>query len=607
MGSQHLIVTDYDCFDEINKTTSHRPLVVSFDDVIVDRPNHTDVDTARIDSYVDEPNKLISDADYELMRKWLCDLWYHQGIDGGHLIQNSFIFLFAKQFIRQFRMMRQLIETVTPDTVTVYTENKPIYDSFEVGDKRLHVPILAQLCSHFDLPLNIKRRLTQNRVADRIFRAMGTPMLRLTNTITDEVTVKRSDGQYCDAKLLFHLANTNNLNVIEPVLKELNRQGANCLVTYQSHGVTNFGRKEIETVRDTVPFPVIAFESIHSRSVLQQTRHVLSGLRKEWNRLDADSAKQDRFKLDGIPVWEALRDQFWLYFGFHFPRVRRYIEMAANVLETVNPSAILVKADGPTPVRTMVNVANERSIPTVLVQHGLEKPINDYIPDSRHIAVWGEQSKAFFEAKGIKDDRLYVTGAPHFDYLRSFECDESHIRTELGIPTEHDIVMLASQPFDDTVRRKLVYAAIKSVNKIRNVSLILRPHPREDLALHLNAAECESNVVVSPEASIHDLLTLSDVLLSVRSTVILESCLLETPVLLLTFTEEGTNPFYSTSNGFPEIDDVKNLSPRIKSVLGPEGRSLREQQPSFGCQFAHNIDAGATDRIIDLIEMVSHR
>jgi CDP-glycerol glycerophosphotransferase (TagB/SpsB family) len=312
--------------------------------------------------------------------------------------------------------------------------------------------------------------------------------------------------------------------------------------------------------------------------------------------------------LDGISVWDALHEQFWFYFAFHFPRVKRYIETATEALNILNPSVVVVKADGPTPVRTMVNVANERSIPTVLVQHGLEKSISDYVPDSRHIAVWGEQSKTFFAAKGVSDNRLHVTGAPHFDYLQSFNCNERAIKADLGIPADDKVVMLASQVFADSVRRQLIDAAIESLNHLQNVSLILRPHPREDRELHLQAAESSpANVVVAPDVNIHDLLTTSDVLLAIRSTVILEACLIGTPVLLLTFTAEETNPFYSAENGFPEIDDPTDLAPRIESVLGSEGEVLREGQPSFGREFAHNADGKATDRIVNLIEQVKNR
>lgn len=609
MGSKRLIFTDYDCFEELGDPTGERPpLVVSFDEDIVTGRHVSGVDTAHIESYVDDPSDLISDADYTLMREWLSGLWSHRGIDGGLLIQNSFIFLFAKQFVRQFRLVKGAIESEAPDTVTVYTEGRPIYDFFEVGDERLHVPILMRLCSHFDIPLTVERRVTRNRIADTVFRAIGPPALRLTDTATDGITKYQSDSPGTNAEILLHLANTNNLDVIAPVLDELDNRDADLLVTYQSHGVANVGRTQIETVRDTAPFPVSAFESFGDRSIRQQVRHVVSGRHREWQRLDTDASEQAGFVLDDVPVWQALRDQFWLYYGFHFPRVRCYIETATDVLETVDPSAVLVKADGPTPVRTMVNVANERSIPTVLVQHGLEKSINDYVPDARHIAVWGEQSKAFFEAKGISDDRLHVTGAPHFDYLQSYECDETAVKANLGIPDGNDVVMLASQVFDDAVRRKLVDAAVESVSRLEDVSLILRPHPREDRALHVDAAEsAPANVVVAPDVNIHDILTTSDVLLAIRSTVILEACLLGTPVLLLTFTAEGTNPFYSADNGFPEIDDPDDLAPQIESVLGSAGRTLRQRQPSFGRQFAHNADGGATDRIVDLIVRVSNR
>ena len=604
MSSQQLIFTDYNCFDELRRTSFDcPPLLVSFNTNLVTGHHYAGIDTAHIESYVDGTSELISDSDYALMREWLSDLWYHRGIDGGLLIQNSFIFLYAKQFIRQFRMVRCAIESIEPGSVTVYTKTKPLYDFFEVGDERVCVPIVARLCSHFDLDLTVESRLNQNRVTDEVFRVIGPSALRLIDTVTDGVTKYRSGGCYGEADILFHLANTNNLNVIKPVLEELHRRNTNLLTTYQSHGIGNVDWSQIDTVRDSVPFPVTAFESFNDRSVFQQLCGGLSDFDDEQRQLNTDNSS---FELDGIPVSEAMREQMWLYYNFHFPRVRKYIETSINLLNRTKPSVVLLKADGPTPVRTIANVANKRSIPTVLVQHGLEKPISDYVPDSEHIAVWGEQSKAFFQAKGISDDRIHVTGAPHFDYLQSFKCDETQIKISLDIPEDHDVVMLASQVFDNAIRRQLIDAAINSVEKLQDVSLILRPHPREDRKLHIQAAESTSaNVAVAPKMNIHDILTTSDVLLAIRSTVILEACLLGTPVLLLTFTAEKTNPFYSADNGFPEIDDPSELMSYIKSVLNADDRTYRERQPSFGRRFAHNADAKATDRIVNLIQRIS--
>jgi UDP-N-acetylglucosamine 2-epimerase len=601
MGTNNLLLTDYDCFNSCNVDTDGS-VVISTDQTAREAAKKNGYDVRQPEDYLTDTENLISDADYDRMRNWIKTIETHRGINIGHQMQNSFIFLFGEQFIRSFRTLRIIIMAEKPQHVFMFTTGRALYDSFRTGDKRFHPPSVRMLCERLNISLTTSYAHTLTRLKNLMFRAVGPTSLSAFNILSGNYIRLRDEQPIQNPIVMCHLSNVNNLDVIKPVLVEIQRRGISALVTYQSHGSLNYGRSELKSVSETLPTPVYPFEIFGGRDVRHRIQSIKQDLKKEWTYLDK-TIESSEFELDEVPVWKAIREQFWLYYNYQLPRVCRYIETGLEALNHINPDVVLLKADGPTPVRTVTNIANEQAIPTVLVQHGLQKPIKDYIPDSSHIAAWGKRSSSFFESKGIEKDRLHITGAPHLDPLHCYNCNQTAIKRNLNIPEDDDIVMLVSQPFSDEVRSTLITAAVDSINQLDNISLILRPHPREDSQLHERAAQkSPEDVVIAPDSNIHDLVTTSDLVLAVNSTVILEACILDTPVILLTFTTEDPNPYYCEKNGFPEINDPANLGVKIHSVIDSDSDTLASSQPSLGWQFAHNADGQATQRVVNLIE-----
>lgn len=605
MSSHKVIFTDYNCFDQlVSSEDDTTRIVVSIDDAVVEEGKRRGFQCRAATNYVNDNESLVQDSDLTKIREWLSNLWEYNGIHIGLTIQNTFLSLFGREFVRQFRLVQSIIKSEDPSSIAVYTDVHPQYKFLEVGESSLYLPVIQSLGSHFEIPVDIEYRYSWNWFADRIFNLIGPNVLRLIDHATERAIAMQDRARFDDAEILIHLANTKNLDVISPVINELNKRNRSILVVAQSHGFFNLKTDNLNKLRGTLPVPVRSYESFQNRSLHRRTKRIPSLLSDRWNSINNDPTFTDQFELDGVPVWKALEEQFYIYFTLQMPRAGKYVETCRQILNEVSPRVVLLKADGPTPTRSMVNVAKSLNIPTVLVQHGLRHPNMNYVPDADHIAAWGEKSAKIFRKKGVTDDRIVITGAPHFDYLNSYDFDISALKNRHSIPDDHAVVTLASQPYSKRVRENLIRSTVEGLESLDGVSLVLRPHPREDVSLHRQYADQTStNVAVTPNENIHDLLMASNLLFAINSTVILESSILGTPVVLLTFTGEDRHPFYSSENGFPEIANPNNIGPCVSKYLDKQ-EVLADRQPSFGRRFAFNRDGEAYRRVADLVEDV---
>ena len=604
MCASTLVFVDYDCYGSVVRGDDVQ--YVAFSDALCDAASGYGLQCTNGLDYVGDPGELIEDADYDRMRTWLEGQFVYEGVDLGLMMQNTFMFNFCRQLFRRFRTLKSVVDGETPDRIVVYSRGRARYEWYDVGDERVDPALVHAVGSETETPVTVHEKSRSTKLRDTGFRVAGPRILPVAERLTESY-LRLTSGNHPDGgtEVLVHLANSNNLDTITPVLRTLVDRGRSVRVVYQSHGFFNTdteGRREL----DDTGASVRPFETYQDRSVYRTAKATRHRLRERWRDVSGDPLLKSRFELDGTPVWEAIKDRLWLYYRVQFPRLVKYVETGARTLDRERPDVVLTKADGPTPVRTFVNVAKSRGVPTVLVQHGVKSPVNDYVPPSEHVAVWGEAAKGFFEQKGLDSERLHVTGAPHFDGLADYEADREHIRASLDIPNDHAVVTLASQPFDDEIRRSILDSVLTYVAPLDDVTVVLRPHPREDNNLHREFADrSDGTVRLAPEADIHDLVAASDLVLAINSTVIFEASLLGTPVLVLSFTDERDHPFYSPANGYPRVTAPDALPESVTDALRDGHNTLRDRQPSFGREYAHNADGRAVERIASLVERLA--
>jgi len=283
----------------------------------------------------------------------------------------------------------------------------------------------------------------------------------------------------------------------------------------------------------------------------------------------------------------------------------KYIETCRNIFKTERPDIIILKGDGPPPTRTFTTIAREQGVPTLMIQHGRQDSSRKFISITDHVATWGEYSAEFFRGQGYPEEFITVTGAPHLDHLTSLKGEPSSLRDTLNIPSSDSVITVVSQPVQHADRRDLIEAAINAVSDLVGTTLVLRPHPREDVSLHETmSASTQANIVVADTVEILDLIRMSDLLIGIRSTALFEASLMNVPAFPVEFLTEKPDEFYKAN--FRTIIDREELKAVVERTL--ENSDYRNEvlskQPHLGRQFAHNEDGRGTQRIVDLVEKI---
>jgi len=550
--------------------------------------------------YVTE-GPLVDDDDFDRMRAWLAELDSYEGIDLGLLLHSDFIQLFGHELFRQFRLVSQILEEEEPHAVTVVTEGRAAYEFLEYGGDRLEPSIVEAVCGAESVPFVVETRSSIPGLKDRLFERVGASGLLSVERLTEIGTrVVDRDGS-SGSRILFFLGNVHNSSRVRPVLSKLEEFGHDPLVIVQSHGFLNFDPGGLDEFRDLAR--VRSFESYQDSDVYGTARDERSRLADSWSAIRRDEAFTSRFTIDDRPAWRALEDRFRLYYDLQFPRMVKYVETCRRILQTERPEIVVLKGDGPPPTRTFTRVAKDYDVPSLLIQHGRTVDSRMFIPITDHVAVWGERSADLFERQGFGETDLTITGAPHLDVLADHRVDRSAFVRSLGIDETDRVVILASQPFREADRVTLVESVVRQIAPMDGVSLILRPHPREDRTLHRRMAEeAGSSVVLPPDTALFDTLAASDLLIGCSSTVLLEASLLDTPVLAITYLENQPDAFYT--DHMETVDRESNLPEVVERLLFDEKyRTDRlSEQPRLGREFMHNEDGRANERIVDLIE-----
>lgn len=239
------------------------------------------------------------------------------------------------------------------------------------------------------------------------------------------------------------------------------------------------------------------------------------------------------------------------------------------------------------------------------------------------IAVMDDRARAEMVREGFPADRLVVTGQPAFDALTAFRAtwtsgDRDAIRHDLGASGAL-LVLFASQPLTDmailTVNREshidergVLRAVLASLEEMarttdRDIVLVVRPHPREQLAASDIPAGERVRVVLSREGRPWAVALAADLVVGMTSVLMIEAEWLGCSVVSVQPGGERTDPFARDTHGaLTRVYDVTQLTRALQDALASGASNAARSHPDAGPP------QRATDRIVELIHsmMVDH-
>ena len=239
----------------------------------------------------------------------------------------------------------------------------------------------------------------------------------------------------------------------------------------------------------------------------------------------------------------------------------------------------------------------------------LTYPVPSYV-EGLNIAVMSPSAKDAYIKMGVPPEKVFVTGQPGFDRILQKKFNKNQLMTELRIPKDKNIVVLATQPLVGIIwtkedRKKFIEIVCSAMSDFTDKQLVIKLHPAENIEIYqeILAGIGEDKAIICQDVDIHDLLNACDLLMTVHSTVALEAMIFDKPVITINLTGKPDLFPYAESGAAIGVYKEEDLVSAISKVLyDPRVKENSEKnRKEFTYQHAYKLDGQASKRVADLI------
>jgi len=275
--------------------------------------------------------------------------------------------------------------------------------------------------------------------------------------------------------------------------------------------------------------------------------------------------------------------------------------------------------------RRFIAAANRLGIPSLSVldfwsnytlRFSDESGVLGPLPDE--IAIMDDVARVEMMAEGFPSERLVVTGQPAFDSLarerQGFSpTRKSELRSSLGLQGRDLLLVFVSQPlrsfcsgpgnpthfgYDEVTVLTALVPALERIARAypEQVTLMIRPHPREELAPYRRYGSEGIRILLSVEGDTREYLMASDLVLGMNSVALVEACVLGCAVVSLQPALAMPDPLPTNRWGWSipvySFDGIEStLEPLVREAVRRD--SLRARTETF----LPRILPGAAERI----------
>ena len=327
---------------------------------------------------------------------------------------------------------------------------------------------------------------------------------------------------------------------------------------------------------------------------------------KKYKNFLQDKKLQALFSYKDISLWEQLESTFYqMTFTPYFPLWMKLIDSLTLIFKKTKPKAIFLPYETGPLALCFIVAGKKTNVTTIGIQHGViadnwkfyslepldvNHPFGFPLPTK--ILLFGDYSKRILLKNGYPSNKLISFGNPvFFDLLKKEEILQNlDIRKKHKIPKEKTIILfttLSLQKFKSWSKSNhnteiWTYLLTHYANQ-QNFFLIVKPHPDEDPKIYEKIAEKfnASNILVTKQ-SLYEFVYISNVVLSMFSTTIIDSLCFKKPVIQIEFDDvESPIPFSQLGVTIPT--NLDNLSEKIDHVLSHdyEKQHLLENSTKF--------------------------
>jgi hypothetical protein len=291
-------------------------------------------------------------------------------------------------------------------------------------------------------------------------------------------------------------------------------------------------------------------------------------------------------------------------------------------------SGLVVTLDWIPAMRHLVYAASQIGLPTILVPHEsvfakqsmyyVHPRLKIDLPACDIVCAWGDLQESIFIERGYPSHRIVKTGSPKFDYIERVRAsnDRSALRV-LGLEPSLPVITFVAQPLDSQYDQK--EARLAQENALRGLvswasgraQIIVRMPPSRDEVFTpqlIDEITRSSNMrvdradlyLLTPEETIE----VSDVVVSVNSTMLLEAALCGRAAISCKFLE-----FEQIWDGLkiPVASDSRELTVALELALSSRDEIINRYDYRWAANAFSNgaFDGGAANRISSVLSDIA--
>ncbi len=349
-----------------------------------------------------------------------------------------------------------------------------------------------------------------------------------------------------------------------------------------------------------IPYSWIEFYA--DRTFNDEIKKIKKWVKSAWNDISNDKKIRELFDKKSY-LEGALK--YFLVDRKRLVEIISYIELIERMYSKEKPKLVVVADEHTDFGNIAITLAKKRGIKTLNIQHG--SIINNEIVKSELkpdlTAVFSPKDKQFLVDQGLDAKKIKVTGKPEYDALLDKNLDRSKECKRFGLNPNKKICLFATQyginKQDEIAIKKIKNFVFETFQKRDDLQLIIKTHPsdKQDYSPYIS----DRVKVVNNSEFNKILLNLSDVIMTVSSTIALEGVICDKPLIIV---NRGQDIYYVDEGVALKATNGNELSESLDFVFKDRktARDLKKNRTIFKYNYAYKLDGKTVERVLGLIK-----
>lgn len=406
--------------------------------------------------------------------------------------------------------------------------------------------------------------------------------------------------KYFDFKQNKEISKEFLLDPLIPQFKKMNLDLLGIDVDYTFKGELEILHQRLDDQIEWIPLESISFEPKFD----EETKLILDS----YNKIIKNFEFKNLFTYNKINFWSRLESDFkknssYYYIPYFITMTKSFEEFFKNS----KPKAVIIPYEKGPYALAMIIACKNLGIKTIGIQHGafdslnhidyaytdLRTELNPYgmpIPDTT--LVWGNSAKKFLMHIGYPEKSIIVLGNPEFFDIDSLRLNSNYLKNKFKIPKEKKIILFTTsklqrgnirdekRAYDEFVLEKL----LKLFSNNPEYLIIVKPHPVRETtwAYEKLINNYKATNFVLKRDNVLELIQLSDVMISIESSTIIDAIALGKMVIEMTFNDSSWMD-REQAEKILLLSNLEKLEDNIQQILYDDElrQQLQEGQHEF--------------------------